>query len=270
MKKIENLFKITAFFSSLNYTWNDEYVFSGETHNFWEMVFVMSGSVQVTENAQIYTLNSGDAILHAPMEFHSIQSSNDTPTNVLIISFAVEGQMPPNLSKGVFFLSSAEQAEYRYIFKRIYMFFHGQENDSFSGLECADSLSAFLIRLSAHDTERPLLRSRSAKEYNKIINLMTEKIYDNYSLEEIARMNNISVSYLKVLFKRFSGISPKAYYARLRCNEAIRLMQSGLSAFEVSNLMNFSSPNYFSLFFKKMTGLPPVRYCRQIEDDEIK
>lgn len=269
MRKVNHLFKINDFFSALNYIWNEGCIFSGESHDFWEMVFVVSGSVHVTEDARIYTLNTGDAILHAPMEFHTIQSAKETPTNVLIISFSTEGVMPEKLADGVFFLDSAEQNEYKELFSKIYDFYHGQASNDYLGLECTTWLSSFLIKLATnHTTERPLLRSRSAKEYHRIINTMTEKLYDNCTLEEIAKINNISVSYLKLLFKRFSGISPKIYYARLRCNEAINLLEKGFSALEVSNLLNFSSPNYFSSFFKKMTGFPPVRYCRRISEEK--
>ena len=269
VKKVNHLFKINEFFSAITYVWNEEFIFSGETHDFWEMVFVMSGSVHVTEDARIYTLNSGDAILHAPMEFHTIRSAKETPTNVLIISFSTDGVMPEKLADGVFFLDAAEQDEYKALFTKIYTFYHGKAPNNFLGLECAARLSSFLIKLANnHTIERPLLRSRSAKEYQRIINTMTEKLYENCTLEEIAKINNISVSYLKLLFKRFSGISPKLYYARLRCNEAINLLENGLSAYEVSNMLNFSSPNYFSAFFKKMTGLPPIRYCRYVSEDK--
>ena len=91
---------------------------------------------------------------------------------------------------------------------------------------------------------------------------MTEHIYDNLSLEELAAINKTSVSNIKALFKRHSGTSPMLHYSRLRCTEAIRLMSEGYSAAETANALNFSSPNYFSTFFKRMTGKPPAAFIR--------
>ena len=94
---------------------------------------------------------------------------------------------------------------------------------------------------------------------------MKEKVYDNISLNEIAKEKNISVSYIKFLFTMYSGTAPKVYYSKLRCNEAIKLLLKGLSPTEISYLMNFSSPNYFSEFFKKKTGMSPKKYLQNIK-----
>ena len=98
--------------------------------------------------------------------------------------------------------------------------------------------------------------------YRQLITIMSENLYANLSLQEIAAKLPISISYMKVLFHRYAGIAPKTYYSHLRCRESIKLLQSGLSAAETADLMNFSSPNYFSVFFKKMTGMPPATYIR--------
>ena len=85
----------------------------------------------------------------------------------------------------------------------------------------------------------------------------------NCSLEEIAKLNNTSISNIKILFKKYCGLSPKIYYQRLRCTEAIRLMSEGLSSSETANKLNFSSPNYFNTFFKRITGTPPQTFIKK-------
>lgn len=86
---------------------------------------------------------------------------------------------------------------------------------------------------------------------------MKESVRENLSLEDIAQRKHTSVSYIKYLFHRYAGVGAKQYYATIRLNEAIKLLEEGEAVTEVSAKLNFSSPEYFSLFFKKQTGLPP-------------
>lgn len=262
---IKKEFEILGFFSALKFQWNNGYFYSGESHNFWEAVYVDSGEVQVTEDGRVYRLKSGELIFHAPMEFHSIKSEKEVPTNVLIFSFHINGELPKNLAKGVFYLSADEQTEFKTIFDLIYNFYK-KNTDCYSGIECESKLNSFIIHLNRnHSVEKPLNLSQSAQQYNNIILFMKEKIYDNISLNEIAKEKNISVSYIKFLFTVYSGTTPKVYYSKLRCNEVIKLLSKGLSPTEISHLMNFSSPYYFSNYFKKQTGMSPKKYLQNIK-----
>ncbi len=256
-------FKLTHLTSVWNFNWDEKHIFKGETHILWEIVYVVSGSVRVTEDENVYNLREGNMIVHAPMEFHSIRSADGTRPNVYIVSFLSEGDLPENLTNGILYLTEEEQKEYKELFGRIYEFFYSEQRDSFKGQECTNYLSAFLIRINFNHTAQPkILTSHSAMEYKKVILCMTEHIHDNCSLEEIASLCNTSVSNIKVLFGKYHTTSPKLHYARLRCTEAIKLMSSGLSATETANKLNFSSPNYFNTFFKRMTGRPPATFNR--------
>ncbi|MBE6646397.1 MAG: helix-turn-helix domain-containing protein [Ruminococcaceae bacterium] len=256
-------FRFTRLHTVWNFNWDDSFVFNGETHISWEIVYVVSGCVCVTEDEKLYKLREGDMIIHAPMEFHTIQSAENTNPNVYVITSIVEGELPKNLTEGVFGLTQEEQKEYMEIYSRVFDFFDSDERDALEGQGCTDALSAFLIKINkSHTAEQKLLLSHSAMEYKRVVLSMTEHIYDNLTLEELAAINKTSVSNIKALFKRHSGTSPMLHYSRLRCTEAIRLMSEGYSAAETANALNFSSPNYFSTFFKRMTGKPPVAFIR--------
>ena len=89
---------------------------------------------------------------------------------------------------------------------------------------------------------------------------MQESVSSNLTLEELAAKNNVSISYLKLLFKKYAGVSPKGYYTRLRLHHAAELLEKGIPISEISDRMSFSSPNYFSEFFKRNTGLSPSEF----------
>jgi AraC-like DNA-binding protein len=264
--KISPKFRFTLLRTVWDFNWNDSFVFGGEAHISWEIVYVASGCVCITEDEKLYTLREGEMIIHAPMEFHTIQSAENTSPNVYVITSIVEGELPKNLTEGVFALTQAEQKEYKEIYSRIFEFFNSEEREALEGQGCTDALSAFLIKINqSHTAEQKLLLSHSAMEYKRVVLSMTENVYDNLTLEEIAAMNKMSVSNIKKLFKRHGGTSPMLHYSRLRCTEAIRLMSEGYSAAETANALNFSSPNYFNTFFKRMTGKPPAAFIRNAE-----
>jgi AraC-like DNA-binding protein len=258
-------FRFTRLRTVWNFNWDDSFIFSGETHISWEIVYVASGCACVTEDEKLYYLREGDMIIHAPMEFHTIRSAENTNPNVYVITSIVEGALPQNLTEGVFGLTQEEQKEYKEIYSRVFEFFNSDERDALEGQGCTDALSAFLIKINkSHTAEQRLVLSRSATEYKRIVLSMTVHVCDNLTLDQIAAINNVSVSNIKALFRKHSGISPMLHYSRLRCTEAIRLMSQGKTAAETANMLNFSSPNYFNTFFKRMTGKPPATYKREI------
>ena len=96
---------------------------------------------------------------------------------------------------------------------------------------------------------------------------MQESVYDNITIQEIATKNAISVTAVKELFHKYAGISPKAYYTKMRGNEALRLLESGREILEIAELLNYSSPNYFSCSFKKQFGFPPGQYRKHLREE---
>lgn len=261
--KIRPQFKFTDMTSAWDYNWDGGFISVGESHIDLELVYVVSGCVQVTEDTRLYELTEGDMVIHAPMEFHSIKSARNTSPHVYIIALMVKGKIPENLTEGVFCLSQDERTEFEALFKRFYSFFHENNTDYLLGQECINALSSLFIRMSLnHKAEPKMMLSHTATEYNKIVMSMQDKVYDNCSLEEIAKLNNTSISNMKILFKKYCGLSPKVYYQRLRCTEAIKLMTEGKSSAETADKLNFSSPNYFNTFFKRITGTPPASFVR--------
>ena len=52
-----------------------DYVFDGESHDFWEFVFVDSGNLFVTAGDKEVLLASNEMIFHKPNEFHALRET---------------------------------------------------------------------------------------------------------------------------------------------------------------------------------------------------
>ena len=59
---------------------------SGEAHDFWEIVYVDSGEIEVIADDQHLILTQGQAIFHRPMEYHNVVS-HGTFASAVIIGF---------------------------------------------------------------------------------------------------------------------------------------------------------------------------------------
>lgn len=260
MNDIDHRFFINGLYSAFPFAWDDTFVFHGESHDFWEIVFVTAGEVEVTEDEKVYTLGKHDMILHAPMEFHRIRSKSGASPEGVILSFRTQGTLPKELKHGVFLLKEEEKEAYLSICQKAMNFLAQKEHPPYEGQEIADLLSSFLVHLSSSIANRRLTDSPAAGEYRKIVAGMTENVCQNITLADLAAAQNISISYIKLLFKKYAGISPKIYYTNLRVQHAAKLLHENHTVAEIADMMNFSSPNYFSVFFKKHTGVLPSEY----------
>ena len=259
--KVERGFVIEGFYTPCEYFWDDKFVFDGESHSGYEVVFVGDGEIQVTEDENVYVLGRNDIIFHAPGEFHRIKSHGGTHPHVYVASFEVSGELPTRLEDGVFRLRDGEAAEYVSNLKRIMELRRGSDED-YLAEEAAAGLSLFFVRLAKRGADSVHSSSVSALEYKRLVSSMTDCISNNASLDDFAAENNVSVSYIKYLFSKYAGVSPKKYYTALRIRRAEELLREGYSVNDIVSLMNFSSPAYFSMFFKRETGKSPTEYTR--------
>lgn len=84
------------------------------------------------------------------------------------------------------------------------------------------------------------------------------------SVEEIAEMCHVSVSFFRREFRRYSGQSPQEYRLSKRLERAKELLQgSEITVRQVAEELHFHNIYYFSRFFKERTGMSPAAYHRK-------
>ena len=261
MIDIKKVFDITGFYAAFTFDWDFDFKFNGERHDFWEIVFVECGKVEVTEDENVYLLGEGDVIIHAPMEFHSIRSAGGTCPQGYVISFYASGELPPELKEGVFTLSASKRQEYiRMCRKTINYHVFERSQPIYLGQELTSLWGAFLINLAKNTSSAKIFSGSGVSDYKKLVSEMLLHVCDNYTLSDFAATCNMSVSNIKHLFNRYANVSPKFYYDQLRADHAAELLLSGMTVAEVSEKMNFSSAGYFTVFFKRYYGKNPLQY----------
>ena len=85
--KLTNVINVSKIVTMFYHQFDKNFHFNGESHDFWEFVYVDSGTVHITASKKKYILKKGDFIFHKPNEFHAISADKKTPANVFVVSF---------------------------------------------------------------------------------------------------------------------------------------------------------------------------------------
>ncbi len=263
-------YRIRSLNSAFTDSVDETFYFSGERHDFWEMVYVLEGNMIASEDDRVYDLSAGQAVFHAPLEFHRLWTPKEHGARFMIISFSVDGELPVSIGNGIYSFSTKQKHRLEECFDKLTTAFvcggtvppFGNKSlTQYHEQEALMSLELFLIYLAIEsaptETES---NSRSAVLYKKVLNVLNEHIDSNLTVEDIARISVISSSNIKKLFREFAGCGVMEYYNKLRIVRACELLREGYSVLSVSSVMNYSSPNYFSVSFKREMHLSPSAY----------
>lgn len=241
-----------------------DYYFSGEMHNFWELVCIKRGKALIAKDDKIYHLTEGDAVLHMPMEFHRI-ISDGTEFEIIVISFSSDSDVLFRLSDGVIKLDKTGVTELTELLDEIRTSFsmdgllvHGCGNIAAAQMAVCRFERFLLSLLSESSGERAQLKTLSAKLFSSIIEMMNNNIEKNLSVAELALLCGMSESNLKKIIKKYTGSGVSKHFTMLKIVRATSMLESGMNVNEVSGQLGFSSPAYFSYVFKRETGIPPV------------
>ena len=86
-----------------------DFVFPGESHDFWEFLYVDKGTVLVTAGERDYKLGTGEIIFHKPNEFHAIRSIGKKAPNLVAVSFLSSSLSMKRLESRIDTLSLTER-----------------------------------------------------------------------------------------------------------------------------------------------------------------
>lgn len=100
---------------------------------------------------------------------------------------------------------------------------------------------------------------------------MSNSIQNGFSVSEMARFFHCSTDTLNRQFRKEFGITPYAYYQRMRIEIAkAMLLETELCIDDIAERLHFNDRNHFSLYFKKAIGAAPVKYKNMNREDSAK
>lgn len=116
--------------------------------------------------------------------------------------------------------------------------------------------------IARHAGSSPLLKS-VGKERSpiKIVREHLETYYaENFTLEQLARIANLSPFHLLRVFRQEVGLPPHAYLNQVRVTHAKTLLSQGMPIAQVAFESGFVDQSHFTKKFKHIIGVTPRQY----------
>ena len=280
--KLATLLNISRIVTILYLELTPDYSYSGESHDFWEMVYVDKGAVIATTKKEDYLLKAGDVIFHKPNEFHGLKSAEGEAPNVFIITFdcsspamryfkGLRTKLPSRLKPLIREIIKERNATFNEPFldpvlKKPTLI----EQPILGGQQLIRNyLQILLIHMMRSDNDNRVFKNKGILDDHisqEIVHYLENNIHNNVTINNICQHFNYSKTYLHTAFKQSTGISIMQYYNKIRIEEAKRLIRTGnISITEISESLSFCNPHYFSHVFNKYTHMSPSEYQKSVK-----
>lgn len=258
----------------------------GESHDFWELVYVDRGSVIITAGEDTYLLKAGEMAFHRPNEFHAVRSTEQS--DIIVVSFGCDSDAMHRLEQQIIRLHTREKAHLKLLIEEAQQVFAYFENEpAMVDLSKKDDvpwgcdhliktyLEQFLIYVCRRDDsilfdQRAITSERlhhSLKLAQQAVDYLAENYRKKISLASLAAALEISVPQLKRVFREQVGQSMVNYLISLRVSEAKRLIRQGNMTFtQIAEQVGYETIYYFSRQFKLHTGMTPSEYAKSVKN----
>ena len=243
------------------------FIFRGETHEMYELVIVLGGSMGITAGSNSFILNEGAAVLHPPMEFHSLRSAKGTLPHFVVFSFLAD--TVPSYRKRVFVLSEEERLRVCRILDLLVTSTDRKDFHLLNVIKGGEKKYERAIRefeillLNLNEVENPdvlTVGTTGSRNYQQAQAVLKANLHRSLNTEELAALCHMSPSLLKKTFSRYAGVGVMEYFRTQKILAAIPYLRNGQSVSETALRFGFSDARYFSTVFHKITGHTPSYY----------
>lgn len=280
IKPIRKIIDIKSIVTILYYELSKDFDYAGESHDFWEMVYVDKGEIIATSDGVRHIVPQGSAIFHKPNEFHRLAANGTIAPNVFIITFVCTSrdmqffnekitEIPTKLRSYI-----ADIIDERHIIRS-----DPPGTDTVNGRAVGIAseqmvklyLEQFLILLlRGEEAAKPGRFSAEREDWdnqlvNDMIHYLQEHIYQELSVSDLCRRFCYSKTQLSKVFKEATGSTIMDYYTRLKIKEAKYMIREGnLNFSQIAVQLSFDNPQYFSRTFKRIAGMTPKEYKNSV------
>ena len=262
-----------------------DYVFQGESHDFWEMAYADRGDVLIYFNDEWHTLKPGYAVFHKPMQFHNLKADGHTAPNVIVISFDCGSRLMDFFNDKILYVPRQAKDKITNIIRYAGQAFTTRLDDPYtkklvkSGDVAAEQyislyLEELLLSLYTHyntaaETKKNKINS-TVSVMNDIFERATGFMSDNtnrsLTIDDISIALHISPSELKRVFREYTVLGVITYFRNMRIECAKTLIRDGgLNITEIAERMGYESIHCFSKQFKNIVGMSPREYSMSIK-----
>ena len=277
--------QINTLYSAFSYRSPRDFSSPGESHNFWECIYIDKGQMLITAGEQHYILKAGELAFHKPNEFHAVRTLENTPANFIICSFDCKSPLMQYFEHKILHLNATERQHLRRATEEADAALRSENRDFaqnplfpidktppvvtqtiINALELL-LLSLYQNRNSTKIEPRAVsyaAQNKNAQLAELVASFLSENLSQKLTLEEVAAHFCYSVSHLKKLFRHQTGMGVIDYFIDLKMKEAKFMIRSGEKTFtEIAASLGYDTV-YFSKLFKARVGMTMTEYSHSV------
>ena len=267
------------------YKSSSDFRFDGESHDFWELIYIDGGKMLITAGEELYILKSGELAFHKPGEFHAVSAYEQIPAKFIVASFVCDSPGMKYFEHRILNLNRKERG-YLYDAVRSWQQSVVSKQTPYNltltpvplkdvPFGQAQMVQLYLELLLTNLVQRNVgfKIQRRVETYamqimykqltDNVIEYLEDHICESVSLEQIAGDLGYSVPQMKKLFRMQMHCGIIDYFIDLKMDEAKRLMQeSDMNITQIAHYLGYQDASYFSRLFKSRYGMTPSEYCR--------
>lgn len=246
---------------------------------------ILQGGKKLYLGQEVYRYGAGDylaSLIDIPAAAQVVEATERSPYIGLRIDFTtqeiasvvmeagIDAESRENgLTKGAFIGKS--DAELLDIFSRLLKLLDKPNDARFlSELLKREMIFHLLSGDNGHLFFQKVLFDQRADGVGKAIQWIKENFSRSFTVEELAKSCNMSVSGLHHKFKAITTIGPLQYQKQLRLQEARRLMLSGpVGATTAALTVGYESPSQFNREYRRLFGLPPLQDIKAMRKSAV-
>ena len=247
------------------------------THDFIEIVYILSGSVTQTVDGISYDMKRGDiAFLNygsthtfspsAPFSYINVCFSPEllgnsiiTPQNAFsLLALTSFNEIRGENSSGKISFSATEREQIEAIF---FSMLREYEAKAAGWHTVTEHYLGILLTLMLRHTELSVVEADGEQMWKELFDFIDGNLTAQLNLSTLAGKCFYNPSYFSRIFKEKFGSSPIEYITRRRLEEATRLLrETTLTLDEISTRVGFSDRRNFYHAFSKHFGCTPSEY----------
>ena len=281
--KLKDEIRIEKLYSVHYFEFSSDYVFPGEKHNFWELVYVDKGEIICVADDKQRLLSQGEVIFHKPNEWHSMHANGFSACNVAVVSFSCSSEVMTFFEGKVMQAGQEQKKLISGIVSEYTNSFSTPLDDVYSNLlvpkESAllcsqqllknyicEFLILFLRKNSSSELYASVSLNHSDTMLNILLNYMSDNITSQLTLSELAKYAGTNPVNVNRVFNLHLGCSPIRYFNRMKISLAKKyLREKNYNISQIAEMLGYNNVHYFSSQFKSLSGMSPTEYCASIK-----
>ena len=271
---------INELYSVHYFEFGSDYAYVGETHDFWELVYVDKGQIICISDSEEIKLGSGSVIFHKPGEWHSIHADGKTASNIVVVAFGCDSLIMDFFENRIIKITNEQKHTISKIILEYSRAFKTSLNDM--GPEAPEEkvgsmfgsqqlirqyICEFLIQCVRGEVNKydNVFEEELIPEIKYLIEYMQNNISRSITVGELAKVSGNSSITVNRLFRKSLGTTPINYFIGMKMEFAKKyIRENNYNITEISEKLGYANVHYFSRQFKSCTGMSPTEYGESV------